>query len=79
MHNLLGLIIAVKDVYVKKKGDFNMFFKCILLGISLVVILFVFDVLLPKLKLKYRLHKELKERKRKEKAFAKKMKELEIK
>ena len=61
------------------KGDIEMFFRCILLGISFVVILFVFDVLLPKLKLKYRLQKELKERKRKEKAFRKKMKELEIK
>jgi hypothetical protein len=56
-----------------------MFFECILLGISLVVVLFIFDVLLPKLKLKYRLHKELKERKKKEKAFGEKMKELEIK
>lgn len=56
-----------------------MFFKCIPLGISLVVVLFIFDVLLPKLKLKYRLHKELKERKKREKAFGKKMKELEIK
>ena len=56
-----------------------MFFKCILLGISLVVVLFIVDVLLPKLKLKYRLHKELKERKKREQAFAKKMKELEIK
>ena len=56
-----------------------MFFKCILLGISLVTVLFIFDVLLPKLKLKYRLHKELKERKKREKAFANKMKKLEIK
>lgn len=63
----------------KRKEKFIMFFRCILLGISLVVVLFIFDVLLPKLKLKYRLHKELKERKKKEKAFAKKMKELEIK
>ena len=56
-----------------------MFFRFVLLGISFTVVLFIFDVLLPKLKLKYRLHKELKERKKKEKAFAKKMKELEIK
>ena len=42
-----------------------MFVRCLLLGISLVVLLFVFDILLPKLKLKYRLHKELKEKKRK--------------
>lgn len=43
-----------------------MVFRCVLLGILFVVILFIFDILLPKLKLKYRLHKELKEKKRKE-------------
>ncbi len=41
-----------------------MFFRFVLLGISLVVIIFIFDILLPKLKLKYRLHKELKEKKK---------------
>ena len=56
-----------------------MFFRCLLLGISLVVVLFFFDILLPKLKFKYRLFKELKEKKKREEAFAKKMKELEIK
>ncbi len=56
-----------------------MFFRFILLGISLSLVLIIFDVLLPKIKLKYRLHKELKVRKKREKAFAKKMKELEIK
>lgn len=56
-----------------------MFFRCVLLGISFVVILFVVDVLLPKLKLKCRLHKELKIKKQREKAFKKKMEELEIK
>lgn len=56
-----------------------MFFRCILLGISFVVVLFIFDILLPKLKLKYRLHKELKIKKQRQKAFKKKMKELEIK
>lgn len=56
-----------------------MFFRCILLGISFVVILFVFDVLLPKLKLKYRLHKELRTKKQRQEAFKKKMEELEIK
>lgn len=56
-----------------------MFFKFILLGISLSVVILLFDVLLPKIKLKYRLQKELKVRKKREKAFAKKMKELEIK
>lgn len=49
-----------------------MFVRCLLLGISLVVLLFVFDILLPKLKLKYRLHKELKEKKKRQDAFAKK-------
>lgn len=56
-----------------------MFFRFVLLGISFVVVLFLFDVILPKAKLKYRLHKELKEKKKREKAFCKKMKELEIK
>ena len=46
-----------------------MFLRFVLLGIAFVVILFVFEILIPKIKLKYRLHKELK----------KKMKELEIK
>ncbi len=56
-----------------------MFFRFVLLGISLVVIIFIFDILLPKLKLKYRLHKELKEKKKRQEAFRKKMEELEIK
>ena len=56
-----------------------MFFRCILLGISFVVILFIIDILLPKLKLKYRLHRELKIKKQRQEAFKKKMKELEIK
>jgi len=56
-----------------------MFFRCILLGISFVVILFIFDILLPKLKLKYRLHKELRIKKQRQEAFKKKMEELEIK
>ena len=56
-----------------------MFFKFILLGISFVVILFLFEILLPKIKLKYRLYKELKEKKKKHQEFKKKVKELEIK
>lgn len=56
-----------------------MFFRFVLLGISFVVILFIFDILLPKIKLKYRLHKELKENKKRQEAFKNKMKELEIK
>lgn len=56
-----------------------MFFRFVLLGISFVIILFIFDILLPKIKLKYRLHKELKEKKKRQEAFKNKMKELEIK
>lgn len=56
-----------------------MFFRFVLLGISFVVILFIFDILLPKIKLKYRLHKGLKEKKKRQEAFKNKMKELEIK
>ena len=56
-----------------------MFFRFIMLGISFVVILFIFYVLLPKFKLKYRLHKELKEKEKRQAIFKNKMKELEIK
>lgn len=58
---------------------FKMFLKFVLLGISLTLIMLFFDVLLPKIKLKIRLHKELKDRKKKREAFKNKMKELEIK
>ena len=58
---------------------FKMFLKFVLLGISLTLIMFFFDVLLPKIKLKIRLHKELRNRKKKREAFKNKMKELEIK
>lgn len=56
-----------------------MFLRFILLGILFVVVLFIFDVLMPKIKLKYRLHKELNEKKKKHETFVNKMKELEIK
>lgn len=56
-----------------------MFFRFVLLGITFVVVLFIFDILLPKLKLKYRLHKKLKKRKKRQENFKNKMKELEIK
>ena len=36
-------------------------------------------VIIPKIKLKYRLHKELQEKKKRQEAFKNKMKELEIK
>ena len=56
-----------------------MAFRFILVGISLAIIILVFDVLLPKLKLKYRLYKELKIKKQRHEEFKKHMKELEIK
>lgn len=58
---------------------FKMFFKFVLLGICLAFILFFIDVLLPKIKLKIKFHKELKQKKQKQEAFRKMMKELEIK
>lgn len=63
----------------KVKGEQKMFLRFVLLGISFVVILFIFDILVPKIKLKYRLYKELQEKKKRQKAFKNKMKELEIK
>ena len=56
-----------------------MVFRFMLLGFILIIFILIFDVLLPKLKLKYRLYKELKIKKQREKAFKKHMKELEIK
>ena len=56
-----------------------MFLRFVLLGICLTFVIFFMDVLLPKIKLKIRRHKELKNNKLKQEAFRKKMKELEIK
>ena len=58
---------------------FKMFLRFVLIGLYLTFIIFFMDVLLPKIKLKIRLHKELKNKKQKQEAFRKKMKELEIK
>ena len=46
------------------KGANTMFFRFVLLGISFVVIMLLMEVVLPKIKLKHRLHKELKEKKK---------------
>ena len=55
-------------------------FKFILIGIGIVAIMFIIEVFIfPKLKLKYLLYKEQKETKKRRKAFADKMKTLEIK
>ncbi len=56
-----------------------MFIRFLLLGISLTLVIFFMDVLFPKIKQKYHLHKELRKRKKSQLAFRKKMKELEIK
>ena len=56
-----------------------MFLRFVLIGLCLTFIIFFIDVLLPKIKLKIRLCKELKSKKQNQEAFRKKMKELEIK
>lgn len=56
-----------------------MFLRFVLIGLCLTFIIFFIDVLLPKIKLKIRLLKELKSKKQKQESFRKKMKELEIK
>lgn len=60
------------------KGEYQMFLRFVLLGIAFVIVIFFFDIILPKIKLKYRLHKELKIKKQRQEAFRKKMEELEI-
>ena len=53
-----------------------MIFKFAIIAISLIAAVLIFDMLKSKLKLKYRLYKELKSKKQREKAFKKKMKKL---
>ena len=55
--------------------SFKMFFRCILLGTSLTIILFIFDVIVPKLIKKYKLKINDMNRKKK---FKRTLKELEI-
>ncbi len=50
-----------------------------LLIVCFVVLLFCLDYVLPKLIDRYKKYRELKNRKKKEQAFKKKMEELEIK
>lgn len=56
-----------------------MFFRFLMLGIAFSVILFICDIFLPRLIVKYRYKKEVKQRAKRQEAFRKKMKELEIK
>lgn len=56
-----------------------MMLKIMLVVITIVLILGFVKVIAPKIKLKYRLHKELQESKKRQEAFRNKMKKLEIK
>ena len=53
--------------------------KYMLLGIVLNLILFILYLFWPKMTSIYRMHKKLKEKKKREKAFKEQMKQLEIK
>lgn len=53
--------------------------KILMLIISLIIVRFIFAVLLPKIKQQIISLKKMKEKKQRQKAFGKKMKELEIK
>lgn len=56
-----------------------MFVNFLMLVASFSVVAFICKFLLPHILQKYKSHKELKEKKKRRKAFGKKMKELEIK
>ena len=62
-----------------RKGVKEMAFRFALLIICLVVLVFCLDYVLPKLIDRYKKYRELKNRKKREQAFKKKMEELEIK
>ena len=61
------------------KGVKKMVLRFALLIVCFVVLLFCLDYVLPKLIDRYKKYRELKNRKKKEQAFKKKMEELEIK
>lgn len=62
-----------------RKGGKKMALRFALLIVCLVVLIFCLDYVLPKLIDKYRKYRELKNRKKRQEAFKKKMEELEIK
>ena len=62
-----------------RKGVKKMALRFALLVVCLVVLIFCLDYALPKLIDRYKKYKELKNRKKREQAFKKKMDELEIK
>ena len=57
----------------------ELFFRLILLIICLAMVFFLFDFLIPKLKLKYRLYREKKIQRLRQEKYKKMMEELEIK
>ena len=62
-----------------RKGVKEMALRFALMIICLVILFFCLDYVLPRLINKYRKYRELKNRKKREQAFKKKMEELEIK
>ena len=62
-----------------RKGVKKMALRFALLVVCLVVLIFCLDYVLPKLIDKYKKYRELKNRKKRQEAFKKKMEELEIK
>ena len=56
-----------------------MMLKIVLVIVTIVLMIGLVKVIVPKVKLKYRLHKEIQEKKKRQEAFKNKMKELEIK
>ena len=62
-----------------RKGVKKMALRFALLIVCLVVLIFCLDYVSPKLIDKYRKYRELKNRKKRQEAFKKKMEELEIK
>ena len=62
-----------------RKGVKKMALRFALLVVCLVVLIFCLGYVLPKLIDKYRKYRELKNRKKRQEAFKKKMEELEIK
>ena len=62
-----------------RKGVKKMALRFALMVICLVILFFCLDYVLPNLIDRYKKYKELKDRKKREQAFKKKMDELEIK
>ncbi len=56
-----------------------MLIRFLLVAIFLVAIIFICDIVIPKLKIKYHIRKDLKEMKKRSNAFAKEKKKLENK